>query len=340
MSRFTLAGGERLLLSHMALFGLASILETARLDGLTVSWRGPHAALDAPQLDPEVVGEAVRTHADAHTDTDSWVQRDLDIDGNRRGLMSPRLAGFKGADTWRSVQQSRHAVLDGLTERNAWSDLRMLAALGEPCYWSHNTKGEPLQDDGASRLEMQPRNRGSEIVTNRLRPLAAAVARRSPDRVAAGLDGSNPIDELGKDRPESVTATGLSVPGPVDNALAWCALWGIASLPLGPRIDATAVTSGHLGRSRREWFYVPVWSQPWRPARLRTVLASAQLRTAGGTGLGPWSHGAARELSARTWLRARGVIGVVRFDIERFGSDNAPERRALEGEALSLRAEP
>jgi hypothetical protein len=32
----------------------------------------------------------------------------------------------------------------------------------------------------------------------------------------------------------------------------------------------------------------------------------------------------------------RGVIGILRFPIGRFGSDNAPERRARQGEAIPL----
>jgi hypothetical protein len=83
----------------------------------------------------------------------------------------------------------------------------------------------------------------------------------------------------------ALTMAGLAGPGPTDNALAWCALWGISQLPLAIRIRSIAVTTGHLGRGRQEFFYVPVWQSPWRPARLRAMLASTQLRIAASSGL-------------------------------------------------------
>ena len=51
-----------------------------------------------------------------------------------------------------------------------------MAALGEPCYWVSDRLGAIQQDSAASRLEMQPRNIGSEFVGNRLRKLADAAA--------------------------------------------------------------------------------------------------------------------------------------------------------------------
>lgn len=335
MSSFVMAGDPRVLLHHLALYGLGAILEDAGVTGLALRW-GATPTVEGQQLDAQRVDEAVRSHAAAHAHESSWVMRSAEIEGARRGLMSPRLSTFKEPDTWREVQRQRHEELRALTDAHAWADLRFLGALGEPCYWSKNAKGESLQDDGASRLEMQPRNRGSEIVSNRLRPLAQNVAARRSGRVAAGLDGTAPVDELGRERSDGVTATGLTVPGPVDNVLVWCALWGISALPLAPRVNNTASTSGHLGPSRQGWFYAPVWSRPWRPARLRTILASASLHTAAAKGLGNLAADVPEERAAGTWLQARGVDGIVRFPIGRFGSDNAPERRALGGESVRL----
>jgi CRISPR-associated protein Csb3 len=116
----------------------------------------------------------------------------------------------------------------------------------------------------------------------------------------------------------------------------WCALWGIGQMPLAMRTERAALTSGHLGRSRHEWFYVPVWNRPWRPARLRSILASEQLRQAAATGIAHIGTDELATQAAASWLRARGVIGVLRFPIGRFGSDNAPERRARRGEAIPL----
>lgn len=328
---FAMKGTDlRTLLHHLAFYGLADILDTAGVTGVRLTWDGDVAVILGDDLTPERVEAAVRGHLDQRR---PWVGRHTGPD--RRGVMSPRLTAFKDDDAWREHQAEREAILDELTDHRAWPDLRYLAALGEPAYWRFNPKRERLPDEGASRLEMQPRNRGSEFVGNRLRPLTEKLLARKPGRIAAGLDGSQTDDELGG-KPDSVSATGLAMPGPVDNALVWCALWGIGQMPLAQRIDRAAVTTGHVGRTRREWFYVPVWTGSWRPARLRSILASNQLRQAAATGI---PHVGPDELAGRTaatWLRARGVIGAVRFPIGRFGSDNAPERRALGGEAIRL----
>ena len=184
---------------------------------------------------------------------------------------------------------------------------------------------------------MQPRNQGSEFVGTRLRKLADTVAQRDAAKILAGLTGQSGDDELGDNSPGSRTATGLASPGPTDNALAWCALWGISQFPLAMRINGTAQTSGHFSRRRKEWFYVPMWHGTWRPARLRSVLASQELRTFAGTGLTASAGSSDLEVSrARAWLRARGVEGAVRFEILKFGSDNAPERRAMSGHLIPV----
>lgn len=347
MSDLVLGRGDPYVaLSHLALYGLAAILEDAGHD-LRLSWTQqlptrPH--LRGPTLDDEHIGYAVRDHATRLADPDAWLSRDITLNESARGLMSPRLTQFPDHQTWQRVQRDRHSVLGRLTQQRRLLDLRLLAALGEPAYWSRNDKDQILQDDGASRWEMQPRNQGSEIVGSRLRKLAAAVADRSPAALAAGLRGAAVRDEIGEDQPDSRTPTGLAAPGPTDNALAWCALWGISQLPISMRTSTsrrpgTAATSGHIGHTRREWFYLPVWHQQWRPARLRTVLASAQLRTAASDRLPPTVRdlpSAMAITAARRWLAARGAAGVIRFPIERFGSDNAPERRAMRGHLVHV----
>lgn len=343
------------LLSHMALYGLGAILDTQGLD-VRVGWTNggdPRPAVVVSQSDGAAVAAAVLRHASAAWEEGSWVRRDhmlkgkTAVDETARGLMSPRLTPFEDEATWRAVQRARHVVLDDLTDRAAWLDLRFLAALGEPSYWSRNRKGDMLQDAGASRLEMQPRNTGSEFVGTRLRKLAEAVAARTPDEIMSGLRGDIVRDEAGGDKLDSHTATGFAGLGPTDNALAWCALWGIAELPIAMRVatgrsfaNRPAKTTGHLGRGRREWFYALMWTDGWRPARLRTVLAGGAARTVAAVDVDVLDGQAttAKLTAAKAWLAARGVQGLMRFPIQRFGSDSAPERRAMRGEPITLGA--
>lgn len=348
------------LLSHMALVGLGAVLEeraaTEDRPAPTLWWTRdatPRPAVTAPDLDGEGLARAVLDHATRAAAEDSWVQVDVELTGSRRGLMSPRLTAFGDAAVWENVQERRHAVVDDLTQRRQWLDLQLIGALGEASYWSRNPKGEAQQDDGASRLEMQPRNQGSEFVGSRLRKAAAAVAGRSVDAVRSGLAGDTVVDVTGAGKADSRTATGFASPGPTDDVLAWCALWGISQFPLAPRINRPAVTSGHVGRTRREWFYAPIWHVPLRPARVRSLLASEALRVVAADGAengSPGTPGRSRRdappptqgelTAARAWLSARGVEGLMLFPIARFGSNSAPERRAMHGEPVPITDRP
>ena len=345
MTDFVLTTAEpKTMLSHLALYGLATIVEQGGIDGVRLSWTDGMASrpvLTAPQATPETIGEIVRAHAAQHCTPESWPSQRFNGGNKPRGLMSPRLSTITTTDGWRSLQQQRHDVLDKLTQEWALLDLRLIAALGEPSYWSFNRQGQSYQDDGASRLEMQPRQQGSEFVGNRIRPLAAAVAARTAAAVSDGLLGLSVRDEIGEDASTSRTPTGFASPGPTDNAVAWCAVWGISQFPIAHRIrirvpggrEGFAVTTGHIGRGIAGYFYVPVWDGQWRTARLRSIVASGQLGRFARTGM-PSQEGLTDAPAAGRWLASRGVDAVVRFTVERHGSDSAPERRAALGELL------
>lgn len=344
VTEITLGGcGPHTLLSHMALYGLGAILEAEGVPDVRVSWTtsaNSRPAVFAPEIGEIGIADRLGRHAQQHCTEGAWPLRDITLGGSARGLMSPRLTPFRDQGTWRQVQESRWEVLDELTSAHRWLDLRFLSALGEPSYWSFSKKGDSLQDDGASRFEMQPRNTGSEFVANRLRKLAGSVAQRQPANILAGLRGETVADEIGNDKPDSRTATGLASPGPTDNALAWCALWGISQFPIAMRVNGTADTTGHLSHGRDEWFYTPMWRGQWRPARLRSILASTSLRILATAGLGVSHYTDAHVATARAWLDSRGVDGVMRFPVRKFGSNNAPERRAMRGEAIPARVKP
>lgn len=330
----------RVMLWHMALYGLGAILEEVGVPSLRISWTAgmaPKGRVETDDVDEPTIADLVRSHAARHA-ANSWVQTDVTLGGKPRGLMSPRLAVFVDDPVLRhQVFSERQNVLDDLTRAQAILDMRLLAALGEPSYWSRSRQDQPLQDDGASRLEMQPRNHGSEFVGSRLRKLATTVARRDPDAVLSGLTGQSLHDEAGGDKLDSRTGTGFTTPGPVDNAVAWCALWGISQLPTVPRTSGSAVTTGHFGSRRTgEHFYLPYWTARWRPAWLRSLTSSVALRTVAEHDLPSSRVAEVDALAARAWLMARGVEGLFRFRIDRFGSDSAPERRAMLGAPISL----
>lgn len=318
-------------LSHLALYGLAAILDDAGHHDVRLSWTtgmDPRPCVYS-DLSTEAIGDVVRTHAQQRTHTTSWLHEDFDIGGRTVALMSPRISKLANND-WERLQKRRHHVLDTLTRQNILLDLRLIAALGEPCYWNPNRKKEIQQDDAASRWDMQPRNRGSELVTNRLRPLADAVSNRTPADIVRGLTGQTSTDTVGKNKPDSRTATGLAPLGPTDDALAWCGLWGITQLPLTHQPRARSTTTGHHGPFTSGTMTLPAWTRPWPLARLRTLLTAPELRT--------YADDTATDLDrsiARTRLAERHIIATVHFPIHRFGTDKAPERRTQHGTILT-----
>ncbi len=49
-------------------------------------------------------------------------------------------------------------------------------------------------------------------------------------------------------------------------------------------------------------------------------------------------HSGSEISAAHRWLAERGVTGIVRFPVQRFDSDNAPQRRAMRGTPMPVRA--
>ncbi|MGH3814780.1 MAG: hypothetical protein ACRDUV_20435, partial [Pseudonocardiaceae bacterium] len=330
-----LAGSDsRVLLSHLALFGLGAILEEAGADP-RLGWTGgmaPRPVVVSAACTPLQVAAAVRAHAARCAEPGAWVRRTLPDKDKLRGLMSPRLTTLAIPEGWRDLEEGRTDTIDDVTARRAELDLRMLGALGRPAYWRVHQR-QRRQDDGASRWEMQARNQGSEFVGTKLAPLAHAVAVRSEDEVLGGLSGAAPIDEINRGKADSRTPTGLAAPGPTDNSLAWCALWGLSQLPLALRVRRAAITSGHVGPSTAGWFHTLTWNGDWRMARLRSMLASRQAREVAKShvldrGDARAAVGELGDEAARSWLAARGVTAVLCFPVSRHGSDSAPERRA------------
>jgi CRISPR-associated protein Csb3 len=344
MSELELAGDARVALSHLAPIGLAAILEEAGALNVRVHW---DAALDARPIvsatgiDWADAARLVRAHAQQHADGADWTA--ATIDAGSTGLMSPRIKTRATDAGWRELADRRHEVIDAEVADRHWLDLALIGALGEPAYWRFNQQRQHLPDEGASRWEMKTRNRGEEFVRHRLHPLAGYLAARSLADIEAGLTGALVRDEAGSNATDSRTATGLAAPGPVDNALAWCALWGISQFVVVPRLSKPSRTAGHLpstARSdawRRGWFYLPVPVRPIALPRLRTIIASAALaQVAVPVSAAAAPDTALRTEAARAWLLERAIGAIVRFPIGEYGSANAPERRALLGTVVPL----
>lgn len=337
MNVFTPAGSITNAFSHFALIGLAAICHSELRSPVTLWWsreRFPRPHLDAA-ADPQTIAEAVHRHAARLASPDSWLTHSIDHEGRATAVFSPRIKEPTTPAAWRSLQTARHDGLNDLLAADNTLDLSEIGALGEPAYWP--TGRTP--DAGASRWEMKTRNRGEEFVGNRLAPLAQHVATRNVDEVLTGLTGQTINDEAGRNQADSRTATGLSRPGPVDNALAWCALWAISQFPVVHHIDAQSTTAGTIvdkPRTHPSLMFLPVPIQPLTVARLRTVLASRQLLRAASASDNTEPLNAIEVSAAKKWLTERSIPILMRFNVHVSDNPSAPERQVLEGAALSL----
>lgn len=316
-----LAGGLRSALTHFALIGLAGILEDAGCTRVRLGWTSEAVARPTITWDGDDAATIVKAHAADHAQENSWVQARRS-DGST-GLFSPRVKAPKTAAGWRELEAARENVLESrLTDLDAL----MIANLGEPGYWVvANNDCQP--DRAASRWEMKTRNRGEEFIGNRLAPLARIVASRSVSSIYDGLTGASVTDESGKGKPDSRTSTGLTPPGPTDDTLAWCGLWGISGFNVIPAVSQVSATAGALPlrKLHTEKALIPIVDQMLTPAAWRALMAERAVNDL-------VSEDLERRSVAASELARRGVVGACKFKVHRGGSSSAPERMILSGE--------
>lgn len=333
MTDFVLGSDHTRALDHFAGYGLAAVLEQHGENDLRLHWSEdavPQLTITGLRSSPAEVATIVHAHASAHCEPASWVQQTVTVQRPTGpaevGLFSPRIATPQDTAAWRELYARRCEVLDD-TVNQSWLDSLMLQGLGEPAHWLLNTNtAEP--DRGASRWEMQVRTNGADFTRSRLAKLAEKVSGRSLEGVLRGLTGADVRDEAGNNKNDSRTATGLVTPRAVDNALAWCALWGLSAFRLTHRVGRQSFTPGAHPQNRvhPEQMALPLVTQPTSPAKLRRLLRSRAFDDAAFAAAGSPERTVGREA-----LRAACVSGIVRFGVRVTGSASAPERQVLAG---------
>jgi len=325
-------------LTHFALYGLAAIIETETGQSARLYWTDdaqPKARIET-DIGPDEIAAAVHRHATKGASPHSWLAVRVEHEGRDTAAFSPRIKEPQTPSAWQKLQNARHTGLDAVLAADADElDLRMIGALGEPAYWPTDRNA----DAGATRWEMKTRNRGEEFVGNRLALLAHAVADRTTEEILSGLTGQTVNDEVGKNKPESRTATGLARPGPVDNALAWCALWGISQCPVVHHNGAQSATAGTFVLPHRAYpslVFLPVPTHPVTLSRLRTILASRHLPLAALADTTTDPLQIIDSDAARKWLTERSVRALMCFDVDVSDNPTAPERHVLDGRVITL----
>ena len=80
------------LLSHLALYGIAAILDAEGITGVRAAWTqdsDQRPVISAPGLTGEQAAEAIAGHARRANDAASWLHRPITLKGSSRALMSP-----------------------------------------------------------------------------------------------------------------------------------------------------------------------------------------------------------------------------------------------------------
>lgn len=342
--RLDMAGSAFDLFNHMALWGLAAICADAGIQGVRGSWtdgRVTNAVLWSA-ADGREVAQAVIAHAQRRAEPGSWLTETFDVSSTAKpsvvATMAPRTASPTSDERWGDLDAEAHRIENALPSA---LDEALLAGLGYRAWWVYEGRNR-RPDRGCSVWEMRTRNKGTDVVADRLLPLAREVASWSGEKVLAGLEGTESDDVVGGNAATSRSATGFRLPGPADNARAWCALWGLSLLPVMPALRHGGHTPAWAPRhsvssSPLHHLLMVVPDQPMPPARFARLQASSQLVTAA-TDMA--DRNTPRPLPERrlalSWLRERGAGVVLRFPVQYVGSASAPERQALAGERVRL----
>lgn len=349
-THFVLAGEVTDLFSHMALWGLARICADMGLSGIRCWWTNepqPRAMVSLAGATEADIAQAVRRHAAIRASDQSWLHRvfTVTVDHTKQkkstvALLAPRTAVPEKDDraSWHQLEDESVAARDGLPSD---IDAELLIGLGYRSWWAVEANGAVRADKGCSAWEMRTRNQGTDFVADRLLPLAVAVAAWPEGKVWAGLTGVDVDDSTAPNKSESRTSTGFRLPGPVDSARAWCALWGLSLFPVMVDSRNGSTSPAYLplapGGNARHLLLVPVVTTGTSVARLAMLARSRDLVAAADAQRRPSrtpedasTHPLAKQ-SARSRLHGKGVLGMMQFPVQVVGSASAPERQTLAG---------
>lgn len=350
METLTLARDFTSSLTYFAAIGLATVVEEELGKTVLISYSqdtSPKAQLQLDGITAEDVAKVLHGVAGRWAESGSWVQETMDYPEKKssmaRSPFSPRIKVIEESATWEKHQDFRGRHLDRLLQEQDMLAIRFIQGLGESAYWRFDKK-DRRPDHGASRWEMKTRNKGQEFIKDRLALLCQDLATWEVRDVLDGLRGEAIRDTIGKNAPDSRTATGFTQPGPTDEALAFAGLLGLTAFPPAHQISGISVTPGAFPRNvlHTRDMVLPIPAKPVTLQRLVSLLLSKELATVSRALLARESGQpldpdlALAEPAATTWLQARRVPAVAHWPVLKTGSSSAPERQVLDGTVVVL----
>lgn len=261
----------RLLISHLAAYGLA-----VALDGTHIEAYVGHDP-DSLSFEPVVtfagqrtaLAEAVRASAVA---TEAIIEHDIEpgkTGNDRRATMWARASFANDSERALHVLMLRQKLIDAAEHDETPFASGLLASLGAPATWG-TEKAKP--SDGATALDGVLGNHTSDLVRGVLRP-----ARHAAAEVADDTFSKPALAPAGGQHDK----TGWAPPGTeVDLVHQWLAVLGLSLLPVAHRPLARSVTPTCWAtdtRPRRYGVTLPLLGAPVSVSRLRALLSLASL---------------------------------------------------------------
>ena len=315
-----------LLVSHLAAYGLAFVLDDAGIDafvghdGASQSFE-PVVMFDA---DPDAAHAAIRASA---TQAEDWVEHDVQpgMTGNdRRATIWARASLERESERLAQLVGLRAGLVQQADLAPSGVASALLAGLGTPAAWGTERMKTP---SGATALDGVLGNHTSDFVRGVLRTTRRAAAALDPDPFE--LDA---LDEIPFDK------TGWSPPGTrVAYAHQWLAALGLGLLPVAHRPLKRSATPACWRRGRDEGWRsgvtLPLLDAPVSVPRLRALLALEALPaiTSGAVNEGDAAVAAAE-------LRGLGIDEVVVFERrDRSGAGSSVAFDFQRGRLVALR---
>lgn len=267
MERVTIPYSGTLMVSHLAAYGLAFVLDDAGIDTFV-----SHDA-DSQSFEPVVSFAAERDDAraairESAQRLEALVEHDVEPGkrgNNRRATIWARLSLERTSERLQTVVALRSQLVEEADRAPDHLAAGLLAGLGAPATWGPERMKTSA---GATAFDGVLGNHTSDFVRGVLRFARRAAATLETDPFS--IDG---LDEIPGDK------TGWAPPGTtIDYVTQWLAALGLALLPVAHRPLERSATPTSWRVHGRSGVTLPLLDAPVSTARLRALLALDALR--------------------------------------------------------------
>jgi hypothetical protein len=301
MQKVTIPYSGTLLVTHLAAYGLATVLDAAGIDAF-VAHDAESQSFEPVVAFPGDLDTARRAIRSSAKQLEPFVERDVEpgkTGNDRRSAMWARISLAKGHERLAQIIPVRQELVAQADESSRLAAC-LVAGVGAPAVWGPETMKTSA---GATALDGVLGNHTSDLVRGVLRWTRRSAAELDPDPFSIGAETPLPADKTGWAPPGSL----------VDYVHQWLAAIGLSMLPVAHRpLDRSATPACWTRRDggRRDGVTLPLLGEAVSVPRLRVLLGLKDLTRIAGEPDLEEPEGA----RAAGRLRAYGVAEVVVFE--------------------------